>query len=107
MLADQDKDLDEALNYARLAKSKYPNDPGVMDTLGLVYLKKGLVDSAISELEESAAKLADNPTVRYHLALAYQLKGDSQNARRELKAALESGQQFPEQDAARRMLEGI
>jgi tetratricopeptide (TPR) repeat protein len=104
LLANSDRSLDEALDFARLAKSKYPDDPGVMDTLGLVYLKKGLIDSAISELKESAAKLENNPTVRYHLGLAYHLQGNADLARQELRAALDSRQTFPEKKDAQQLL---
>ena len=82
----------------------YPDDPGVMDTLGLVYLKKGLVDSAIRELEDSATQLADNPTVRYHLGLAYHLQGRSDLARRELQAALALNKSFPEKNDVTQLL---
>ena len=107
LLAQKNQNLDEALNYARIAKEQYPNDPGVMDTLGFVYLRKGLVDSAILELEGSAAKLENNPTVHYHLGLAYHLKGDRQKARRALQAALELDQSFAEQAAAQKLLQEI
>ena len=107
LLAQKNQHLDEALNYARIAKEKYPNDPGVMDTMGFVYLRKGLVDSAILELESSAAKLEDNPTVRYHLGLAYHLKGEPQKARAELQAALRTGQSFAEKEAAEKLLSEI
>jgi tetratricopeptide (TPR) repeat protein len=87
-----------------VAKAKYPDDPGVMDTLGLVYLKKGLIDSAVSELKDSAAKLGDNPTVRYHLALAYHLQGNADLARQELHAALDLNKPFPEKEDAQQLL---
>jgi Flp pilus assembly protein TadD len=107
LLASSERSLDEALTYARTAKAKYPEDPGVMDTLGLVYLKKGLIDSAVSELKESAAKLDGNPTVRYHLGLAYHLQGNAEMARRELNAALALNKAFPEKEAAQQLLSEI
>jgi tetratricopeptide (TPR) repeat protein len=107
LLAQKNQHLDEALNYARIAKEKFPDDPAVMDTMGFVYLRKGLIDSAILELEGSAAKLENNPTVRYHLGLAYHLKGEPQKARAELQAALSSGQAFAEKAAAEKLLSEI
>ena len=103
-MATKGQSLDEALTYARVAKAKYPDDPGVMDTLGLVYLKKGLIDSAVSELKDSAAKLGDNPTVRYHLGLAYHLQGNADLARQELRAALDLNKPFPEKEDAQQLL---
>jgi tetratricopeptide (TPR) repeat protein len=78
-----------------------------MDTLGLVYLKKGLIDSAVAELKESAAKLGDNPTVRYHLGLAYHLQGNPDRARQELRAALDLNKAFPEKEDAQQLLAGL
>jgi Flp pilus assembly protein TadD len=107
LLAQNNQHLDEALNYARIAKEKLPDDPGVMDTMGLVYLRKGLIDSAILEFKGSVAKLENNPTVRYHLGLAYHLKGEPQKARAELQKALNIGQSFAERSAAQKLLSEI
>ena len=37
-----------------------PDDPSVMDTLGWVYYRKGIYDSAIGEFKGSLAKAPDN-----------------------------------------------
>jgi tetratricopeptide (TPR) repeat protein len=104
ILADQDKDINEALNFARLAKEKFPNDPNVMDTLGWVYYKKGLYDNAIGEFTDCLDKIPDNPTVIYHLGMAYYKKGDLENARVELKKALALDQNFTGASEAKRIL---
>jgi len=104
ILADRDKDIDEALQLARLAKEKLPEDPNVMDTLGWVYYKKGLYDSAIGEFSDSLTKLADNPVVNYHLGLAYYKKGDTDRARKQLEKALSLQSDFPGSDEARQVL---
>jgi tetratricopeptide (TPR) repeat protein len=104
ILADQDKDLNEALNLARLAKEKLPDDPNVMDTLGWVYYKKGLYDSAIGEFTDCLEKMPDNPTVIYHLGMAYYKKGDLENARAELERALKLDKNFTGANEAKRVL---
>ena len=104
LLADQDKDLNEALDFARLAKEKLPDDPNVMDTLGWVYYKKGLYDSAIGEFADCLEKMPDNPTVIYHLGMAYYKKGDLENARAELEKALQLDESFSGADEAKRIL---
>ena len=38
-LANQNKEIDEALRLARMAKEKLPNSPYVMDTLGWVWMR--------------------------------------------------------------------
>ncbi len=77
--------VDEALSWARVAREVLPEDPAIMDTLGLVYLKKGLVDSAITEFKDSLEKSGDNSEVLIHLGQAYHSKGDTGNAAATLK----------------------
>ena len=104
ILADRDKDINEALKFARHAKEKLPNDPNVMDTLGWVYYKKELYDSAIGEFTDCLEKMPDNPTVSYHLGMAYYKKGDLEKARAELQKALKLDENFAGADEARRIL---
>jgi tetratricopeptide (TPR) repeat protein len=104
LLLTQDKNIDEALGLAQQAKEKLPYDPSVMDTLGLVFYKKGLYDSAISEFSDSLEKIPDNAIVHYHLGLAYHKKGDIHHARIALEKALSLNQNFDEADAARQIL---
>jgi tetratricopeptide (TPR) repeat protein len=92
------------LNLARLAKEKLPDDPNVMDTLGWVYYKKGLYDSAIAEFIDCLEKMPDNPTVIYHLGMAFYKKGDFKNARAELEKALALNENFSGAEEARRVL---
>jgi tetratricopeptide (TPR) repeat protein len=104
LLAEGDRDLNEALKYAQKARGLLPEEPSVMDTLGWVYYKKGLYDSAIGEFKASLAKAAGNPTVMYHLGLAYHRKGESDKARVELNRALELSGSFEGAEQARALL---
>jgi tetratricopeptide (TPR) repeat protein len=104
LLVEGNRDLNEALKYAQTAKGILPEEPSVMDTLGWVYYKKGLYDSAISEFKASLAKAPDNPTVAYHLGLAYHKKGEADKARVELKRALDLSGSFDGADQARQLL---
>ena len=94
ILAEREENLDEALNFARIAKEKLPQDPAVMDTIGWVYYKKGLYDSAIAEFSESAEKLPHNPMIHYHLGLALHKKQEDQKARNAFEKALALDPQF-------------
>jgi tetratricopeptide (TPR) repeat protein len=107
ILADQDKDIDEALQLARLAKEKLPDDPNIMDTLGWVYYKKGFYDLAIGEFSDSLTKLSENAVVNYHLGMAYFKKGDTASARDQLEKALSIKSDFPGSEEARRVLAGL
>jgi tetratricopeptide (TPR) repeat protein len=104
LLAKQDKNINKALALAQKAKEKLPNDPSVMDTLGLIYYKKGFYDNAIAEFTDSLNKIPDNAMVHFHLGLAYHKKGDKDRARAELKKALDLDQKFDGADEARQIL---
>ena len=104
LLAVQNINMNEALGLAQKVKEKFPNDPNVMDTLGLVYYKKGLYDSAIGEFTDSLEKIPDNAIVHYHLGLTFHEKGDKDRARTELEKALSIDQNFDGADNAKQVL---
>lgn len=107
ILADQNKQLDEALSLARMAKEKLPNSPYVMDTLGWVYYKKGLFGSAIGEFSDCLTRIPENPAVIYHLGMAYYKNGDAQKARVALEKALGLDENFNGAEQARQVLAGL
>jgi tetratricopeptide (TPR) repeat protein len=107
LLADNEDKLDEALKYARIAKEKMPGEPSVMDTLGWIYYKKGLYDSAIQEFSDSLEKLPENATVQYHMGAALFKIGQKVSARTHLEKALALDANFDGADEARRMLSEI
>ncbi len=73
---------------AQRALQKEQGNADYRDTLGLVYLKKNMHDSAVQPLSSIFEKNPDNPTFRYHLAMALLGKGDKEQARKELETAL-------------------
>jgi len=107
LLVAQNKNIDEALSLSRKAKEKLPNDPNVMDTLGLVYYKKGLFDSAIGEFADSLEQMPDNAVVHYHLGMAYYKKGEKNSARIAIEKALGLNQEFDGADEAREILSNL
>jgi len=96
--------IDEALRLARIAKEKFPEDPGVMDTLGMVYYKKELYGNALNEFLDSLKKIPNNPVVNYHLGLAYHKKKDRTLAINALKKALKLSDKFEDAEHARQLL---
>jgi len=101
-LADSGGDLDEALRLAQHALEKVPGQPGFSDTLGYIYLKKGLNDSALQTFSNLTRKYP-YPIFRYHLGLALYVKGDKAAARKELQGAL-AGHPSPGDEARIREL---
>ena len=101
--ADQENDLQQALQYATRAYILAPRDGSVNDTLGYVLLKKGKTEQALKLLKQAESLLPDNPTVLYHLALAYKARGELKPAEESLQKALKIGN-FPEEKSAKDLL---
>jgi tetratricopeptide (TPR) repeat protein len=107
LLAEQDKNLDEALRLSQKASRLLPDDPRVLDTLGWVYVKLGFYEEAIAAFSKSIEHIPENPTLNYHLGIAYYQKGATQKAKSALKQALKLDDNFSEADQAREILSKI
>lgn len=83
-LADRGE-LSEALQVAQEAYQVASGDPHVLDTLGWLYLKQGLVERSISLLEEAHRAEPDLLDAKFHLALAYREDSRRDEARRLLE----------------------
>ena len=100
--------VDIALGLAQKARELDPNDPNTADTLGWVQYKKGSYGMSLALLQESNEKFkSSNPTVLYHLGLAYQKNGDPAKAREALTKALAVSQSFPDAQDARKALQAL
>jgi tetratricopeptide (TPR) repeat protein len=104
LYAERRGNLDVALQLAQTAKSKFPAQPEVNDTLGWVYCKKELNTQAIFYLQQSVEKDQTNPLYHYHLGVAYAQKGDDAKARRSLERALSIQKDFDGASEARKVL---
>jgi len=80
--------IDEAQKLAERALQKSPRSPNFADTLGMIYLKKNLDDSALQVFSGLTQRFPDNPVFRYHYALTLTQKGQKAKAKTELEAAL-------------------
>jgi tetratricopeptide (TPR) repeat protein len=78
---------DEALKFAQQAVEAAPEDPTVQDTLGWVYYRKGIYDSAITYLKAALSK-DPTPGRRFHLAMSYLKSGDRATGQQMLLIAL-------------------
>jgi tetratricopeptide (TPR) repeat protein len=106
-LADGGGNLDEALKFAQVAREAAPEDPSVGDTLGWVYYKKGLVDTAFPLIADAAGKVKNNAVIRYHHGMVLAKKGKNREAAAELKTALSLDPKFPGADDAKKTLVGL
>jgi tetratricopeptide (TPR) repeat protein len=87
-LAETGMDLDRAMALAQGVARRFPNEPGVLDTLGWVYAKRGLNESAIQVLRVLVKKYPNEPAFRYHLAVVLLQDKHANDAKRELLTAL-------------------
>jgi Tfp pilus assembly protein PilF len=104
MMAEAGSDLDQALTMAQRARQRLPNDNLVADTLGWIYIKKNLSDTAIGIFKDLVQKEPDRATFQYHLAMALYQKGDKAEARRYCEQALRSRMEKDEERQIRELL---
>ncbi|MGB7575680.1 MAG: tetratricopeptide repeat protein, partial [Thermodesulfobacteriota bacterium] len=107
LYAEKGENIDEALNLAQSAKEQFPDDPHISDTLGWVYYRKNIFTRAITYLKEANEKISDNSMIRYHLGMAYYKNGDKEDAKRELRKALELDPKFTGAEEAKNTLTKI
>ena len=88
LISESNGDLNEALTYAQRAKQKLPNFSEITDTIGWIYLKKNLTDSAIDNFKSLIIQAPQNPVFHYHYAMALNQKGDREAAKKECQVAL-------------------
>ena len=107
LLVEDGGNLEEAETLVRQALTKIPTQPNFKDTLGTIYLKRNLDDSALSLFRSLSQEFPQNPTFRYHHGLALLRKHDKANARQELEAALGSKPDSRLRDEINSALAGI
>jgi tetratricopeptide (TPR) repeat protein len=91
LMVDSGEDPDAALALARKAM-ELATDEGLKtslaDTLGSIYLKKNMYDSALQSFQIAVNRNPGNMTFRYHLAATLYRMGNKSRARAELETAL-------------------
>lgn len=93
-----------ALEYAEKAYNLAKDQPAIMDTFGWVLVQQGQVKRGLDLLQSAVSKSPTSPDIRYHLAVALDKSGRSQEARKELERLLESNSDFSEAAAAKSLL---
>lgn len=105
LLAEQERNLDEALQLGLKAKAQKPDDPFIKDTLGWIYYKMGLYAEALRELKESLQDLPDNASINYHIGMTYYKMLEFDKAQYHLSRALELNENFSNANNAKRILD--
>jgi tetratricopeptide (TPR) repeat protein len=91
LLASESQSLDRARALAEGCVKAKPEDPGYLDTLGLVYLRQGQKAQAVDALQRSVRL---NPRVglhQLHLAQALRAAGDPEKSKKAAQSALQLG----------------
>ena len=104
LIAENGGDLNDALTKAQHAKQLLPNLSEISDTLGWIYLKKNLYDSAIDIFKELVSKQPGQSTFHYHLGMALSQKGDRSRALEQLKDALKYNPPKDEKDKIQQLI---
>jgi len=88
LMADTGANLDDALSKVQRARELQPNLDSALDTMGWIYMKKGIVDTAIRIFGGLVEKHRDHSTYHYHYAVALSRRNERIRAIRELREAL-------------------
>jgi Flp pilus assembly protein TadD len=105
--AEQNRELDRAIQLATRATQRLPDDPGAIDTLGWAYVRRGLAANGLPHLLRSVQHRPQEATFHYHLAAAYIQIKDLPKARAELQEALRLSKTFPGAADAQRLLDSL
>jgi tetratricopeptide (TPR) repeat protein len=101
------RNLDQALQLAQTALKTLPEEPHVNDTLGWAYYQKGMFPQAVRHLELSANRTTDDPSIFYHLGMAYLKAGEMAKGVKALQRALSMNTPFDGVEEARKTLAGV
>lgn len=103
---------DLALTLAETARRGMPDSSQAADTMGWSLYRKGAYRSAINQLQD-ALKLAakskspDDPTVHYHLGIAYEKAGQPRLARQHLEQVLRIDPSYSRAKDVRKLLQQL
>jgi len=100
---------DLAMPLAETARRGMPDSPQAADTMGWVLYQKGAYSSAIDQFQEALklaekAKSPDNPTVHYHLGMAYERVGQPALARQHLQRVLKINPDYSRAEDVKKLL---
>jgi Flp pilus assembly protein TadD len=90
MNAEAGTNLDRAMSLATQAQRQLPNSADISDTLGYVYYQKNLNAEALEIFKRVVQDSPQNPTFRFHLAMALLKQGDKRHAREEAQKAMKT-----------------
>jgi Flp pilus assembly protein TadD len=107
LFVSSNRNLDQALKLAQTAQRSLPDASHVNATLGWIHYLQGRYTEAVRSLELSLQHGATDPSVHYHLGMAYLQIGETAKSRASLQKALSMSQNFDGAGEARKTLAGL
>ena len=104
LLAEQSKDMDEALRLALAATRIDPNYVDALDTLGWVQYRRAEYPNAVTTLAKATKIAPDRTDIAAHLGLAYAKTGSKARALTELRRALAGKAPLPNRPELERVV---
>ena len=107
LYARQGRKLSEAEELARAVVRAHPGDAQMLDTLGLIQLKRGETEESVVTLDRAARSGPQESNILYHLGWACAEFGAKQRAIEALSESLRIGKPFDEEQDCRALLAGL
>jgi tetratricopeptide (TPR) repeat protein len=107
LLARSGQDLDQALSLVNDLPEDIQENPVIMDTRAYVLAALGRHEEAIPLFEQALSQAGGNVTIRFHYALSLNALGRTEEAARQVQAALMINPDFPQAGEARILMESL
>lgn len=102
--AEQNQNLDVALNLAKKAQSQYPGQPNFSDTLAWVMFRRGDYAGAVPILRDCIKQDPSSAQYHYHLGMVLVADGQRSEGKHELQTALQMNLDAQDAQQARKTL---
>ena len=97
----------KALGYAEQANKLAPNQPAIMDTLGMLLVEQGNTERGLDMLTKALQLAPEAHAVRLNYAKALFKAGKKPEAKQELETLAKLGDKFPAQNEVATLLKGL
>ncbi len=97
----------QAFEYAEKAYKQAPNNPTVMDTLGVLLLEKGDTARGMALLSKASGLAPQSNSIRLNLAKALLKAGQNEAAKKELEVLEKLGDKYPAQAEVAQLMKGL
>jgi putative PEP-CTERM system TPR-repeat lipoprotein len=102
----QNKDP-KAIEYAEKANKLAPDQPALMDTLGVLLVDKGETARGLELLQKAVSLAPQSAAIRFNLAKSLVKAGKKDEAKKELDELAKLGEKFPEQAEVAKLLQKL